>query len=315
VTSLNSYHGMKEVNGHDPVVIGSHGNPISGFIQDLSSGTTPAESLESELVRVVHATVSSVSGLDLTIAYGTALNVLLRVTDSSPFCLGATFDVTAPVSEWDGPTHRIQSFLAADFTNLDTSGCSGGGRTPVAGDLVLNEFLADPPALVAGDANCDTVRDGTSQEDEFIELVNVSADVLSLAGVTISDGVGVRHTFSISTSLEPGHVIVVFGGGTPSCTFWTSDVQAITASSGVLGLNNTGDTITVAVGSGATAVTLQTYTFGSEGGRDTSLTLSPDLNDTDATPTGVGPFVAHTTADTADGSAFSPGVRINGSPF
>jgi len=136
-----------------------------------------------------------------------------------------------------------------------------------------------------------------------------------LSGVTISDTVGVRHTFSPAVSLDPGKVIVVFGGGTPSCTVWPSDVQAITASSGQLALNNAGDTITVAVGAGASAIVLQQYTFGGEGGADTSLTLSPDLNDTDATPAGVAGFTAHTTADTADASAFSPGTHINGSPF
>ena len=124
-----------------------------------------------------------------------------------------------------------------------------------------------------------------------------------------------RHAFSTATSLDPGGAIVVFGGGTPSCTTWTTGVQVVTASDGALGLNNTGDTLTVALGSGPTAATLQRMTFGSEGGRDTSLTLSPDLNDTDADPALVGGFVAHTAADTADASAFSPGTRIDGAPF
>jgi hypothetical protein len=202
----------------------------------------------------------------------------------------------------------------ADADSDDADSSPPIGRAPVPGDLRLNEFLADPPAGVAGDANCDGVRDGSAQEDEFVEIVNVGLDLLSLSGVTISDAVGVRHVFASATSLAPGKVIVVFGGGAPSCA-WASDVQAATASSGAFSLNNTGDTIIVAVGSGATGTVLQQYVYGSEGGSDTSLTLSPDLADTDATLAGVGGFVAHTTADSIDGSASSPGTRIDGSPF
>lgn len=284
---------------------------IDPDIQDLSSGTAPVANMESELVRVTGGTVTALAGDNLTVTYGTATGVALRVADPSPFCVGATFDVVAPVTDWDG-AWRIESFRAADFTRVDNTACAGGGHTPAPGDLVLNEFLADPPPLAAGDANCDTVRDGASSEDEFVEIVNVSSNRLAMSGVTISDSTGVRHTFSAATSLDPGKVVVVFGGGTPSCT-WASDVQAFAASSGALGLNNGGDTITIALGAGSSATILQQYTYGAEGGHNVSLTLNPDLNDTDPTPAGVAGFVAHTVANAA--LAFSPGTKVDGTAF
>jgi hypothetical protein len=104
----------------------------------------------------------------------------------------------------------------------------------------------------------------------------------------------------------------VFGGGTPSCTVWPSDVQAITASSGTLQLNNDDDSITIYDADGIAIVTI---TYGAEASNDQSLTLDPDLDDEDATPTGISGFVLHGTADTTDHSPFSPGTHIDGSPF
>ncbi len=47
--------------------------------------------------------------------------------------------------------------------------------------------------------------------------------------------------------------------------------------------------------------------YGSEGGNDQSLTLSPDI-------TGES-FVRHSTIETADGALFSPGTQLDGSKF
>jgi hypothetical protein len=308
VTRLTTFHGSKEVNLHDAVIVHSSGNDVSLLEQDLSAGTPPSEDLEAELVRVIHATVTSISGQDLLISYGTAADVAMRVEDSSILCVGATFSVLAVVTEWsDDSIHRIQSFANTDFYEIDTSGCGGGGRAPVPGDLLMNEFMASVPAGMAGDANCDGTR---NSDDEFIEIVNITADILDLTGVTIADSVTVRHTFSPGTSLDPGKVFVVFGGGTPSCT-WASDVQVAVASGGSLGLNDGGDTITIADSS---AVTLIAHTY-TGAANNQSYTLNPDLNDTDPSPTGVGGFVNHSTADTIDGSLFSPGTRIDGTAF
>jgi hypothetical protein len=306
VTSATTYHGTKEIDAHDAVTKVSTGNDVTTLEQNLTTlDLAPSEDLESELVRVTGATVAGMTGSDLLINYGTLTNIPARVGNPALLCTGAVFSVLCVVTEWD-TQHRIQSFNDSDLYDIDTSACSGSA---LAGDLLINEFLADPPPAAAGDANCDGTRDGA--DDEFVEIVNVSTAAVTLEGITISDAVTMRHTFAAGLVLQPGKAVVVYGGGTPSCTV-PSDVTALTASSGQLGLNNAGDTLTIADALGNTIVT---YTWGSEGDNNESLTLSPDLNDTDATETGIAGFVGHTTADTADHSAYSPGTRIDGTAF
>jgi hypothetical protein len=282
--------------------------------QDLSAGTAPSESLEAEIVVVRGAEVTGVDGRSLTADYGSARDVSFRVADGGVFCVGATFGVIGVVTEWaDDSVHRVLSYSTDDVTSLDTTPCGSSGRAPAPGELLINEYLADPPD-VEGDANCDGYRDGS--EDEFLEIVNVSTARLSLSGVRIHDEVAVRHSFSTGTSLEPGAVVLVFGGGAPSC-YWPSGVEVQIASTGFLGLNNSGDTITLVDEpiSGA-ATTIAVFSYGSsEGGAGQSLTLDPDLDDEDPTATGIAGFVEHSLADTVDGSLFSPGTRVDGSPL
>lgn len=170
----------------------------------------------------------------------------------------------------------------------------------VAPDIVINEFLADPASDLPGDANGDGVRD--SSEDEFVEIVNVSGADLDVSGWTIADGFSVRHTFPAGSVITNGCSVVVFGGGAPTGAFGNSLVQ--TASGGSLGLNNGGDTVTVNDGSSNVA----SVGYGSEGGSNQSLTLSPDI-------TGTLPMVQHTSATGSGGALFSPGTKIDGSNF
>ena len=166
------------------------------------------------------------------------------------------------------------------------------------GDLVINEFLSDPPNP-EGDAN----RDGTldTSQDEFIELLNVSEDAFDLSDYEIHDGVGMRHVFPVGTLLAAGRAIVVFGGGSPVGGFGGSLVQ--TASSGLLGLNNSGDTIFLKTPGGGSTL-LEFEYDGSV--LDESMSRSPD---------GSGAFVAHSQASAADGVLFSPGVTVDGNTF
>ena len=166
------------------------------------------------------------------------------------------------------------------------------------GDLVINEFLSDPPNP-GGDAN----RDGTldTSQDEFIELLNVSDSAFDLSDYEIHDGVGMRHVFPAGTLLAAGRAIVVFGGGSPVGGFGGSLVQ--TASSGLLGLNNSGDTILLKSPGGGSAL-LEFEYDGSV--LDESMSRSPD---------GSGAFVAHSQASGAGGVLFSPGVTVDGNAF
>ncbi len=185
--------------------------------------------------------------------------------------------------------------LFSPGTRIDGSGF-GGCPSP----WVINEIHADPASGLAGDANGDGVRDFS--DDEFVEIVNNSGGDVDISGWTLADGAGVRHTFPAGTTVLEGCAVVVFGGGAPSGAFGNTVVQ--TASSGAVGLNNSGDSLTINDGSQDVA----TAGYGSEGGDDQSLTLDPDV-------TGFPPYVKHTLAAGSGGTLFSPGTKIDGSQF
>ncbi|ANT62694.1 hypothetical protein AYJ57_20175 [Salipiger sp. CCB-MM3] len=196
-------------------------------------------------------------------------------------------------------TDGVDTDAAADWALADFN--LGTDNTPTAASfnaaLVINEFLADPASDLSGDANGDGTRDAT--QDEFVEIVNAGSESFDLSGVTLSDAVGVRHVFAAGTTLAAGAAIVVFGGGTPSGAF--GGAQVTTASSGALGLNNGGDTITLTSADGTTV--LAELSYGSEGSDNQSLTRSPELT---------GDFIAHSEAS---GALFSPGTESDGTPF
>ena len=116
--------------------------------------------------------------------------------------------------------------------------------SPQAATLIINECLADPPA-VGGDANGDGVISTTN--DEYVEVVNSGAAALNVGGFTISDATQVRFTFPAGKMIPAGEAAVIFGGGTPTGSFGNASANGLvfTALSGGLSLNNTGVTITV----------------------------------------------------------------------
>lgn len=103
--------------------------------------------------------------------------------------------------------------------------------------VFISEYMADV-STTEGDANQDGVI--SSSQDEFIELYNPTYVSVDVSGWEIYDGVGLRHTFSNLTVLDSSARLVVFGGGAP-----TIPGAFQIASSGGLGLNNTGDTISL----------------------------------------------------------------------
>ncbi len=300
VTTVTSYEGNEEINGHDPVAVMSSGNPTNAIIQDLSTGTPPDETLEAELVSVTGATITAVDGRNAKINYGTATDITIRVPTTGALCVGATLDVIAVITERvsDGE-HRIEAFNATDVSSLDISGCT---TTIQPGELIINEILADPPMDLAGDANCDGTRSASG--DEFVEIVNITSGELDISGVTISEGT-VRHRFAPGTSLEAGLAIVVFGGGAPACS-WPANVQVETASEGSnLSLSNNGETVVVADPGG---IAIDAHTYGTEGDNNESLTRNTDGNPAAG-------FTGHSSHPDSGGAAYSPGTRVNGTAF
>jgi uncharacterized repeat protein (TIGR01451 family) len=179
--------------------------------------------------------------------------------------------------------------------------------------VVINEVLADPPDGTDGDANHDGVRD--SGDDEFVELVNSTGSAINIAGWTIktrpltgSTAETTRHTFAAGTALPAGSAVVVFGGGTfdPNNALFACAL-VVKASTAGLSLTNGGLNVIVRDAAG-NLVTRFTFggTTGLNGDANQSLTRSPDIT---------GNFVQHTTATGAGGRRFSPGARVNGTPF
>ncbi|MCA9494625.1 MAG: lamin tail domain-containing protein, partial [Myxococcales bacterium] len=193
--------------------------------------------------------------------------------------------------------------------DTDVTGETG---LPGIGSAVINEVLAAPPAGNAGNANCDGGRN--PDRDDFVEIVNLGAADLDLSGGTLSDATQVRHTFDPGTILPVGGAIVVFGGGTPTfdgtgtagpwCAALPSEVTVVTASSGRLDLDDTGDTVTLADAWGRT---LDSMTYGAEGATPVSRNRRPELDT-------ASPFVAHDTMPSSIG-AFSPGTLADGLPI
>jgi hypothetical protein len=159
-------------------------------------------------------------------------------------------------------------------------GCRVAPRLP---NVVLNEILANEP--------------GSATAGEFVELVNLGDGGADLSGWTLSDAISVRHTFAAGTALAAGRALVVFGGAAAIPVGLTN---AIAASSGALGLNNTGDTVSLRAADG-TARGVVTYGSDLSSADGVSMNLSPE-------GTASGQYVLHTALSPAPSS---PGVRTN----
>jgi uncharacterized protein (TIGR03437 family) len=183
-------------------------------------------------------------------------------------------------------------------------------------DILINEFLADPPDSITnpgvGDANHDGVRSST--EDEFVELVNTTTRDIDVGGYQIltrgssSTSDTVRFTFASDTIIPACTAVVVFGGGAldPNNPVF-GGAQVFKPASGSLALGNTGGLITLRDQVGA-IVNLVNYggSTGLNGNADQSLTRSPDLS---------GAFALHQPASGSGGRLFSPGTQLTGAAF
>lgn len=304
VGELEQFAGQTELSlaqdfggyGHVPIGPGAAPSP------QVMTVATAGEAFEGRLVRIDGAVV-----LDGTIPGPGAGNGYLTITDdggASTLTLKIDEDTDlpgagTPTQPFDlvGVVVQVDSWPAFDSgyqivprERADLS--SEEVNLPV---VLIHEIHADPHST-EGDAN----GDGTvsSYHDEFVELANPSWDPVDVSGWTLSDAIGVRHTFTAGTMIPGREAAVVFGGGSPTGGFGNAAANGLvtTASSGSLGLNNSGDTLTLR-DAGGTVV--QTVAYGSEGGGDESLTRSPALSNA--------PLAAHTGVS-GSGARYSPGT-------
>jgi hypothetical protein len=127
-------------------------------------------------------------------------------------------------------------------------------------------------------------------------LFNGGSDSVDLAGWYLSDALKPRHIFPVGTTMLPGGILVIFGGGTPNLPGISWQV----ALTGTLSLNNTAETVTLF---DKDKNTVDAYTYASEANNDQSLARSPEGTK--------GAFIAHLTLANANGRAFSPGYFVN----
>ena len=172
----------------------------------------------------------------------------------------------------------------------------------VLGQIGINEYMADPPDGLIGDANGDGTRD--SAQDEFVEIVNRTGTPIDVGGFTVRDADAQRFTFPPGSFIPAGEAAVIFGGGSPQGDFGNARANGLlfTAS---LSLNNGGDTIELR---NSSAVTVESITFGStEGNANQSINRNSDIF-------GVG-FATHSSLAGRAGRLYSPGTLVDGSPF
>ena len=116
--------------------------------------------------------------------------------------------------------------IADAYPHLFTSASVGAPadktrrRVTGGGDVIINEFQADPAGDITGDANGDGVRHFS--EDEFVEIYNDTGGPLDMSNWELHDNSGgglLRHVFPEGTIVANECAIVVFGGGSPTGEF------------------------------------------------------------------------------------------------
>jgi hypothetical protein len=203
-------------------------------------------------------------------------------------------------------------------SGLDASGSCG--VAPSAGQLIINEILAHPGPI--NDANGDG---NINLGDEFVELVNISDQMLDISGVEVGEGSGKRFKFANGACLAPGQAAVMFGTIPPGMDGFSGALVDEGGSSS-LNLNDGGDIVTVFSADGAVCevdtdcaegevcaelvckLLLASDSYGSEAGDEQSITREVDLDPS-------AEFVRHTTAPHSGGARMSPGTCQSGTPF
>lgn len=270
----------------------------SGGLPSLTNASGAVSLVVDDNVVQSH-TYGSEGGKDSSITLGTQLDpnanwVLSKDVWGTPYSPGKCSNGN------DFPDCAGGGNPDADTSDGDGEVVANCSQAPVAGDLLINELLADPGAGLSGnDANGDGLVD--SDDDEFVEIVNVSSATLLLDGVTLSDGGSHTWPFPGAVCIAPNQAVVVFGDYKGTGSF----PGILTFSGGGLSLNNGGDSVVLKDGAGAV---LASVAYGAEADADQSITREHDLD-------AAALLVKHSQAPNAGGKKMSPGTCQNGNAF
>ena len=174
--------------------------------------------------------------------------------------------------------------------------------------VAITEFLANPTGkTTAGHYNplhreTPSGSNVLSVEDEFVEIANLGQADVDMAGWSLSDAVALRSNFYEGDVLAKRGAVIVYGGrlsgSEPVLDEGILALPATESTSG-LGLNNSGDTITLRNADGHV---IDRIKFGKPSSKG-SMTRDPGLN---------GAFADHSTVADA---AVSAGTWPSGAPF
>jgi hypothetical protein len=285
-------------NGADPTPGASNASAPPPHIFEVVREPMYPASKDSVLIAVSAGDADGISeallAFDINLEDGEELPMTLI---SGTNDLGTWGFTILPCGVGDTVHYRV---TVEDMTSAVTRSPWLGYRVRQCSLLVkINEILADPPPDLAGDANRDGERDAS--DDEFIELLNCGTASVDISGWALRDASGVRHVFNEGMIVDPGEFVTVFGGGNP--TGFSGKVY--TASTGSLGLANTGDAVSL-LDAGAHLIDFHSYA--TEGGRDESMVCYPDCGDYWTLPSEYGdalPFSPHGPNDPQSGVAGS----------
>jgi len=123
VTELATFDGNKQIMTTAAV----DNDNIVASVSDLAQTLTvvPSEDLESELVKIERGTVTAVqppNTFTVQLTNGTLVKLFSPVGSQVGLCQGATFDLLAPVIEFQG-AHEVTSTVMTDFTNVNVQAC------------------------------------------------------------------------------------------------------------------------------------------------------------------------------------------------
>jgi endonuclease/exonuclease/phosphatase family metal-dependent hydrolase len=279
--ALKAYLDTSRPDDH-VIIVGDYNDDLDVSIS--SNRASPYQNFDDTAGYFAVTKVFSDTGQKTTVSGSQAIDHHIVTDELAPGYLDDTAEV-----------FRVDSFISnygdttSDHFPTITRYSLGGGPPPPPpppAAVILNEILANEP--------------GSSTAGELVELVNTGGTDADLSGYTLSDGVSVRHVFAGGTTIAAGKALVVYGGASAI----PGGFPAVAASSGSLGLNNGGDTVTLRDGSGD-QVDGFTYPAALAAVDGVSMNRSPDAN-----PSGT--FVLHNTLSVAP---TSPGKRPNGTAF
>lgn len=288
-----TYEGWNET-AYDNALI--HLNAV-GWLAGAGGSTPTADTTPPTVPGSLSASAVSSGQVDLswtasTDNVGVASYNVYRSTDNASFAAVASVSGTSHsdigLAASTTYYYRVTADDAANNESADSNTVSAttpGATTPAR--VILNEILAN--------------ESGSDTTKEFIELVNAGGTSIDISGWSLWDSTAKRHTFASGTVLGAGKAIAVFGSsaGVPAGL-----TNAVGASTGTLGLANSGDTVTLK-NAGSTNVDTYTYSSTLAGTDGVSMNRNPDASAT-------GSFVLHTSLSSLGAS---PGTRVSGSAF